>query len=49
MKIIALLIGKNSFIGKNIYKELKKLDITYLNFETVIKKINYIQVDKEKI
>ena len=24
MKITVLLIGKNSFIGKNIYKELKK-------------------------
>ena len=35
MKIILLLIGKNSFIDKSIYKELKK--------------INYIQVDKEKI
>jgi nucleoside-diphosphate-sugar epimerase len=41
MKITVLLIGKNSFIGKNIYKELKKkLAITYLNFETVVKKKN---------
>ena len=39
MKITALLIGKNSFFGKNIYNKLKKkLDITYLNFETAIKK-----------
>ena len=39
MKITALLIGKNSFIGKNIYNKLKKkLDITFLNFETAIKK-----------
>ena len=35
MKITLLLIRKNSFIGKSIYKELKK--------------INYIQVDKEMI
>jgi nucleoside-diphosphate-sugar epimerase len=39
MKIKVLLIGKNSFIGKNIYNNLKKkLDITRLNFETAIKK-----------
>lgn len=39
MKITVLLIGKNSFIGKNIYNKLKKkLDITCLNFETGIKK-----------
>jgi len=39
MKITLLLIGKNSFIGKNIYNKLKKkLNITCLNFETAIKK-----------
>jgi dTDP-4-dehydrorhamnose reductase len=39
MKITVLLIGKNSFIAKNIYKKLKKkLDITNLNFEIVKKK-----------
>lgn len=39
MKIIVLLIGKNSFIGRNIYNKLKKkLDITCLSFETAIKK-----------
>ena len=39
MKITVLLIGKKSFIGKNIYNKLKKkLDITFLNFETAIKK-----------
>ena len=42
MKITVLLIGKNSFIAKNIYKKLKKkLDITNLNFEIVKKKKNY--------
>jgi len=41
MKITVLLIGKNSFIGKSIYKKLKKkLSISYLNIDTVLKKKN---------
>ena len=32
MKIIVFLIGKNSFIGKNIYKELKKTRYNILKF-----------------
>jgi nucleoside-diphosphate-sugar epimerase len=41
MKITVLLIGKNSFIGKNIYKVLKKkLNITYLNIDIALKKKN---------
>jgi nucleoside-diphosphate-sugar epimerase len=45
MKIKVLIIGKNSFIGKNIYKKLKKkLDITILNLESVkIKKFFFFK------
>ncbi len=42
MKIKKRYIGKNSFIGKNIYEKLKKkLDIVCLSFETAKKKKNF--------
>ena len=39
MSLKILIIGKNSFIGINIYEKLKKkLDIVKLSFDTVKKK-----------
>jgi N-acetyl-gamma-glutamylphosphate reductase len=39
MRIKVLIVGKNSFIGKNIYQKLKrKLYIVCLSFENVKKK-----------
>lgn len=39
MRIKVLIIGKNSFIGKNIYRRLRrKLHIVCLSFENVEKK-----------